>query len=154
MITQPFVTFFYNLGKRWFQQFNSEQYIIFKAVLLVITIVLSLLVFSIISVIDEKKFYKLAEGDIEEVSISFILPDGANLKDNQIKHTQHYFRDMIFTLLVVMAIPIYLYFHISNGTEVALLIVSSVITFWLLVINRYVMQTSYIDYLINIKEKK
>lgn len=58
LITQPFVTFIYNLGKQLFINYSINENLIFKVSLFILSVILSIGVYIFISKIDEYRLKK------------------------------------------------------------------------------------------------
>lgn len=142
LMTQPIVTFLYNIGKNYFQSLSEQNYFLIKILLLILTLMISLSVFSFINKVDKNKFNKLkASNNGTELALHINFPE--NITSNNIKHMKNYTRDMILTIVVILSVPLYIFFSASDGSEAIMLVISSVLTFAILVMERYVIQSSY-----------
>ena len=153
LITQPLITFLYNIGESYFKKFSDQSYLLVKLILLIVTFLLTLSVYSFISKLDEKRFNKLIQNqNIIEFELEIAFPE--NITSNNIKHMKNYTRDMILTIVVILSIPLYLYLTTSDGSEAIMLVIISVLTFAILIMVRYAIQSSYEECYFTFKAKK
>lgn len=125
LITQPFVTLIYNLGKYLFQGFEEKYYALIKLLLLFFVLAITI----ISNQIYLKSLKKKIPSNLLQKSNTFYLKIYKTKKDK--KKIINYFVDILGYMIgiIIIGIPLYLYFIINDGTESILLIVISSIFF-------------------------
>lgn len=128
LLTQPLVAIIYNLGMDTFQNFNASKYIAIKALLLFISIFITLLSSRIYLKSLKKKIPNHFVTPNNHFSLRTYKPKDKICKRN-------FFKDGLGFLLMIVLVgtPLYLYFKINNGGESILLMVVSAIVFILYV---------------------
>ncbi len=130
LITQPFVTLIYNLGKYLFQGFEEKYYVLIKLLLLLVVLAITI----ISSRIYLKSLKKKIPSNLLQKSKTFYLKvykPKEFIKKTFKSRIKNILRNMLGYILgsAIIGIPICLYFKINNGSESALLIVISSIFF-------------------------
>lgn len=142
LITQPLVTLIYNLGKNLFINYSISEQMIFKALLFILSVISSVIMYIIISHIDKYKIGKtLGEENIADTHELIIKTKGQ----------KNY---SIISLLVLLSLVAAMYFKSQDGTEAILLCIASIITFGFMFISRYIAQTNYKDLAYQISQLK
>ncbi|KXF71670.1 hypothetical protein [Enterococcus faecalis] len=125
LITQPFVTLIYNIGKYLFQGFEEKYYVVIKVLLLFIVLAITI----ISNQIYLKSLKKKISSNLLQESNTFYLKVYKTKKIQ--KKFMNYFVDILGYMIgiMILGIPLYLYFIINDGAESILLIVISGIFF-------------------------
>lgn len=139
LITQPFVTFIYMMGRHLFIDYSVNDRMIFKIALFSLSILFSIGIYILVSKIDE---YKLKKSGIKSEEYTHDLIIETNGQKNY----------SIISFLVLLSLMAVIYFKIQNGTEAAVLCVVSIITFGFMIISRYIAQSNYKDLKYEIRE--
>ena len=128
LIIQPLVAVIYNLGKYTFQNFDVSYSVAIKALLLFISIFITLLSSRIYLKSLKKKIPNHFVTPNNHFSLRVYEPKDKICKRN-------FFKDGLgFLLMIALVVtPLYLYFKINNGGESILLMVVSAIVFILYV---------------------
>ncbi|MFS1134794.1 hypothetical protein [Enterococcus hirae] len=140
LITQPFVTFIYNLGKQLFINYSINENLIFKVSLFILSVILSIGVYIFISKIDEYRLKKI--GNIQITDYSHDLVIKTNGKKNY----------SIISFLVLLIILAFIYLKSQDGNEAIILCIVSLITFGFMIISRYIAQSNYKELNYEIRE--
>ncbi|EME3544700.1 hypothetical protein [Enterococcus faecium] len=132
LITQPFVSLIYNIGKYLFQGFEENYYAVIKLLLLFIVLVITI----ISSRIYLKSLKKKIPVNLIQQSKTFYLKvykPKEFIEKNFKSRIKNILKNMLGYILgsAIIGIPVYLYFKINNGSESALLIVISFIFFFI-----------------------
>lgn len=139
LITQPFVTFIYMMGRHLFIDYSVNDRMIFKIALFILSILLSIGIYILVSKIDEYKFKKSGIKS-EEYTHDLIIETNGQKNYS------------IISFLVLLSLMAVIYLKIQNGTESAVLCVVSIITFGFMIISRYIAQSNYKDLEYEIRE--
>ncbi|MEY8538322.1 hypothetical protein AALM99_07695 [Lactococcus muris] len=140
LITQPFVTLIYQLGKQLFINYSVNDYMIFKVFLFILSILLSIGIYMFVSKVDEYKLKKI--GSIETTEYSHDLVIKTNGQKNY----------SIISFLILLILMAFIYLKSQDGTEAVILCVVSLITFGFMMISRYIAQTNYKELEYEIRE--
>ncbi|KXF71673.1 hypothetical protein [Enterococcus faecalis] len=140
LITQPFVTFIYNLGKQLFINYSVNESSFFKVSLFILSVILSIGVYIFISKIDEYRLKKI--GGIQITDYSHELMIKTNGKKNY----------SIISFLVLLIILLFIYLKSQDGSEAVILCLVSLITFGFMIISRYIAQSNYKELKYKIRE--
>ena len=132
LITQPFVTLIYNLGKYLFQGFEENYYAVIKLLLLFVVLAITI----ISSQIYLKSLKKKIPSNLIQKSKTFYLKvykPKAFIKRSFRSRIENILRNMLGYIvgLIIIGVPLCLYFKINNGSESALLIVISFVFFYI-----------------------
>ena len=139
LITQPIVGLLYRFGKTFFTTNSISERILFKLFLFILTIIISIFAFIVVSKIDK---YKLEKNE------SLIFNKQLSV------YTKGQKNYLIITMLGILSIIGILYLKTQNGSESAYIYLSSIVTFGFLIFVRYIPQSNYKDFEYDISQLK
>lgn len=145
LITQPLVGIVYRLGQEVMGKVNGNSTLVFKIISIIFTILVSVVVKKILSWNDSRilKKYMLNK---EKVSIVVYMNKGVK------QFHKTFLTDSWLLILLIAVIPLFLYFKLNDGGEIAFYFVFSLAFFSFLIMSRYPLQsTIYKNYNVRIK---
>lgn len=133
LITQPFVAFIYNVGKHLFQGFEDRYYVLIKFMLLVIALGITLLANQLFLNSQKKRVTSHLSAQNKVFTLKCYKTEKSKLRPVNYVATVI---DYAFTTVAALG-PLYLYFKENSGIESVMLVVISLVFFYLYLYSKH-----------------
>lgn len=126
-ITMPIVTFIYNFGKSFFRGFDEWYYVLIKIIMLIFALCLMPMANYIYFRMQKKRVTSRLNLPKKIYSFKFYQTDAIRNRPRT-SFSLRAFQTLFIATMVLG--PLYLYFKIDDGTEIAMLVVVAVVSYF------------------------